>query len=241
MRLYGAQAGDTFELPIGAGGGKVMVFVAGIWRDYGRQQGAIMIDTRDYTAITGDAVRTEASVELMPGASAAAGARILALLPPALAGRVDFAVPAELRELALRLFDRSFAITYVLEAIAILVGLAGVAATFLRPDARTHQGVRHAAPSRHGPRPDHRHAALEGALLGLVGIAAGIALGTAMSQILIHVVNPQSFNWTMTTRVPWALFLTVTAALVATAAATAMIAGRRAVSLDAVRAVREDW
>jgi hypothetical protein len=45
------------------------------------------------------------------------------------------------------------------------------------------------------------------------------ALGLALSQILIHVINPQSFNWTMTTRVPWELLLAVAAALVATSAA----------------------
>ena len=83
--------------------------------------------------------------------------------------------------------------------------------------------------------------AIEGALLGLVGMAAGITVGIALSQILIHVINPQSFNWTMTTRIPWDLILGVTAALIGTAAVTAMIAGRRAVSRDAVRAVSEDW
>ena len=83
--------------------------------------------------------------------------------------------------------------------------------------------------------------AIEGALLGLVGMAAGITVGIALSQILIHVINPQSFNWTMTTRIPWSLILGVAAALIGTAAATAMIAGRQAVSRDAVRAVREDW
>jgi putative ABC transport system permease protein len=45
----------------------------------------------------------------------------------------------------------------------------------------------------------------------------------------------------MTTRLPWGLILGVAAALIGTAAATAMIAGRRAVSRDAVRAVSEDW
>src|SRR5215207_7464548 len=130
-RLYGAQPGDAFVLPIGAGGAKVMGHVAGIWRDYARQQGAIVIDTRDYTAITGDVTRSEAAVELAPGVSmGAARAAIAARLPPDVAGRVDFAEPAALRERALRLFDRSFAITYALEAIAILIGLAGVAATF---------------------------------------------------------------------------------------------------------------
>ncbi len=81
----------------------------------------------------------------------------------------------------------------------------------------------------------------EGALLGAVGVVAGIGLGLAMSQVLIHVVNPQSFHWTMETRLPFALFSTVTVALIAAAAGTALLAGRRALSFDAVRAVTEDW
>jgi putative ABC transport system permease protein len=241
-RLYGVQPGDAFALPIGAGGAKLIGYVAGIWRDYARQQGAIVIDTGDYTALTGDAVRSEAAVELVPGASVAeTRAAIVARLPPDIAGRVDFAEPAALRERALRLFDRSFAITYALEAIAILIGLAGVAATF---SAQTIARIKEFGMMRHvGMSRDQIVAmlAIEGALLGLIGMAAGSAVGIALSQILIHVVNPQSFNWTMTTRIPWGFILGVAAALIATAAATAMAAGRRAVSRDAVRAVSEDW
>jgi putative ABC transport system permease protein len=220
-------------LPIGAGGTQVMGYVAGVWRDYARQQGAIVIDTRDYTAITGDATRSEAAVELAPGASmAAARAAIAARLPPDVAGRVDFAEPATLRERALRLFDRSFAITYALEAIAILIGLAGVAATF---SAQTIARIKEFGMMRHvgmGRGQIVAMLAIEGALLGLVGMAAGCAVGIALSQILIHVINPQSFNWTMTTRIPWGLILGVATALIGTAAATAMLAGRRAVSRE---------
>lgn len=83
--------------------------------------------------------------------------------------------------------------------------------------------------------------ACEGAALGAVGLVAGLGLGLAMSQVLIHVVNPQSFNWTMETHVPVALFLSLAAGLVTACALTAVLAGRRALSADAVRAVREDW
>jgi putative ABC transport system permease protein len=83
--------------------------------------------------------------------------------------------------------------------------------------------------------------AAEGALLGSVGVVAGIGLGIAISQVLIHVINPQSFHWTMETELPYALFATVAVALVAASAGTALVAGRRALSDDAIRAVREDW
>ena len=81
----------------------------------------------------------------------------------------------------------------------------------------------------------------EGALLGGVGGVAGVTLGIAIGQVLIHVVNPQSFNWTMTTQLPVSLMLSVVIGLIAASAITAMLAGRQAVSMDAVRAVRADW
>ena len=83
--------------------------------------------------------------------------------------------------------------------------------------------------------------AAEGALLGAIGVVAGLGLGLAMSQVLIHVVNPQSFNWTMETRAPLGLFAGLTLALIAAGAGTAVLAGRRALSSAVVQAVREDW
>ncbi|PTQ13186.1 ABC transporter permease [Sphingomonas oleivorans] len=241
-RLYGARPGAPISLPIGKEGEPARAYVAGIWRDYARQQGAIIIDARDYIALTGDEMRSEAAVDIAPGASVpAVRAAIEARLPPDLAGRVSFAEPASLRARALALFDRSFAITYVLEAIAILIGLAGVAATI---SAQTIARIKEFGMLRHVGMTAGQILAMlasEGALLGFIGVTAGITVGLALSQILIHVINPQSFNWTMATTIPWALILAVVAALIITAAGTAVIAGRRAVSRDAVRAVREDW
>ena len=102
-----------------------------------------------------------------------------------------------------------------MEAIAILVGLAGVAATFSAQTlARTKEFgmLRHLGVTR---RQIIAMLLMEGALLGAVGVIAGIGLGLAMSQVLIHVVNPQSFNWTMETRLPFTLFATVAVALIA--------------------------
>jgi putative ABC transport system permease protein len=239
-RLYGHEVGERMILPLG--GANPQVFVAGVWRDYARQAGAIAIDQADYTRLTGDDRRTEASLELKPGVSpAAAGRAIRAALPPELAAQVQFFETSQMRAIALRLFDSSFALTYALEAIAIVVGLAGVAATFSAQTlARTKEFgmLRHVGVLR---RQIILMLATEGALLGAVGVIAGLGLGLAMSQVLIHVVNPQSFHWTMETRLPLPLFASLTVALIAAGAGTAVLAGRRALSADAVRAVREDW
>jgi len=240
-RIYGRRVGDRIDLPIGPGG-RTGVVIAGVWRDYARQHGAIAIDARDFERLTGDRARTEASVDLAPGAQPASViASLRAALPPGLAPRVTFARPRELREMALRIFDRSFAVTYLLEAVAIFVGLTGVAATI---SAQTLARSKEFGMLRHvGVLRGQIVAMLaaEGGLLGAVGGMAGIGLGLVMSQVLIHVINPQSFHWTMQTRLPWPLFAGVGAALVAASAGAALLAGRRALSADAVRAVREDW
>lgn len=243
--LYGYGRGDWINLPAtnGANGNPAnRVFVAGIWRDYGRQQGAIAMDDADYTRMTGDTLRSDASIELAPGANEnAVTTGLRAALPASLSGRVAFVESRSLRALSLQIFDRSFAVTYVLETIAMLVGLAGVAATFSAQTlARTKEFgmLRHIGVLR---RQIVAMLAAEGALLGTVGVIAGIGLGIAISQVLIGVINPQSFHWSMETRLPLTLFAIVAVALILAAAGTALLAGRRALSADAVRAVREDW
>ena len=176
------------------------------------------------------------------GASPAqVGRALIAASPADLREHLQTAEPATLRRFALTLFDRSFAITYLLEAIAIVVGLAGVAATTsAQAIARTREFgmLRHLGVSR---LQIVTMLGSEGALLGLVGSLSGVALGAGISQVLIHVVNPQSFNWTMSTRFPVGLMASVIAALTLAATITAMLAGKRALSVDAVRAVRADW
>ena len=216
--------------------------VLGIWRDYARQFGAIAMRRADYTRLTGDARFTDAAITLSPGyESPDVGARLRAALPSSLAERVEFAEPGLIRAMSLAIFDRSFAITYLLQAVAIGIGLAGVAATFSAQTlarAKEFGMLRHVGVLR---RQIVLQLAAEGALLGALGVVAGGALGLAMSQVLIHVVNPQSFHWTMDTSVPWALLATVACALMIASAGAAVLAGRRAVSQDAVLAVREDW
>lgn len=238
-RILKRQVGDTISLPIGR---NTRFMVAGIWRDYSRQQGAIVMDSADYIRLTGDRVRDDALVILQPGAAITDVQRtIRAAAPTILQSRLSMAEPATLRKLALSIFDRSFAITYMLEAIAIIVGLAGVAAT---ASAQANARKREFGMLRHigvGRNQIIAMLGVEGALLGAIGGLVGVTLGIGISQVLIHVINPQSFNWTMTTQLPLLLIFMVVMALIAASAITAMLAGRQAVSTDAIRAVRADW
>jgi len=153
----------------------------------------------------------------------------------------EIADPGTIRAASLRIFDRSFAVTYLLEAVAIVIGLFGVAATFSAQAlarAKEFGMLRHVGVTR---RQIMAMLAAEGGLLALLGVAAGFLLGGAISLILVFVVNPQSFHWTMRLHVPWGLLAVVALVLAGAAAVTALAAARYAVSGNAVRAVREDW
>jgi putative ABC transport system permease protein len=235
--LYGARVGHEFVLPLA--GKDQRFFVAGVWRDYARQGGSVVVDIADYQRLTGDLQRTDAALWLARGASAA---RVIESLRSSLqASTADFAETGELRTVSLRIFDRSFAVTYVLEIAAIVIGLTGIAATFsTQAIARRREFgmLRHLGVTRGEIL---QLLALEGLLVTGLAIVLGLAAGIAVAWILVDIVNPQSFHWTMDLLLPWSQISALIIALLAAAAATAVIAGRRAVAHDAVLAVREDW
>jgi putative ABC transport system permease protein len=78
-------------------------------------------------------------------------------------------------------------------------------------------------------------------LVSALGLAVGLAAGFVISLVLIHVVNRQSFHWTMDLAVPWWPLATFSAVMLAAASATALFSARHAMTDDAARAVKDDW
>jgi putative ABC transport system permease protein len=235
--LYGLHPGQRATLPLG--GRRQPVFVAGVWRDYANQSGSVVLRLADYRKLTGDTGVTDAALWAKAGVHPDAIAAGLRALP--FGARLQLASPGEIRAASLKIFDRSFAVTYLLEAIAIAIGLSGVAATFSAQTlarAREFGMLRHVGVSRGQVL---RILALEGGSLTVLGVVTGFVLGLLISLILVFVVNPQSFHWTMQLHLPWPLLGSVAAVLVAASVATALVSGRYALSGGPVRAVREDW
>ena len=205
--LYGYSVGKVVELPLA---GKLQRFtVAGIWRDYARQHGSVIIERSLYSALSGDLNSNDAALYLQPDASPAAIREAVRSAVPG-GANLEFGDPGEIRARSLHIFDRTFAVTYALEAVAVLIGLFGLSSSF-------------------------------GALVSALGLALGLALGWIISLVLIHVVNRQSFHWSMELHPPWGLLALLAAALLALATLTALASGRRALGVEVVRAVREDW
>ena len=237
LDLYRWTPGKRVQLPLG--GQPRDAIVAGVWRDYARQTGTIQMRLADYRALTGDIGVNDVALRLRNGVSTQQAIAALRALP--FGGVLEIAETGDIRARSLKVFDRSFAVTYLLEMVANVIGLFGIAATFSAQTfarAKEFGMLRHIGVTR---RQILAMLALEGGLLTAIGIVAGFALGWCISLILVFVVNPQSFHWSMQLHMPWPLLGNVALALLVSAALTALISGRYAVSGSAVQAVREDW
>jgi putative ABC transport system permease protein len=237
--LQHLRPGDPFDITVGAQ--PLHLTVAGIWRDYARTSGTIVIDRAAYIAASGDRGATDASVWTATGAAPAEVELALRRSLGPGGEAVEILTSGGVRERSLQIFDRAFAITYALEAIAVLIGLAGVsfAASANALARRAEFGMlRHIGMLRSQVR---GLIAAEGVLTSLFGVLYGLALGIVLSLVLVFVVNRQSFGWSIDLAVPaWQLAL-IGAVLVLTSALAATLSGRAAMSQDALRAVREDW
>ncbi len=235
--LYHTRVGDALVLPLD--GQPLRLRVAGIWRDYARQFGAVVIDRADYQRVSGDRLADDAALYLQPGTDATALiARLQTTLDPQ--ARLELAEPRTIKALSLQVFDRSFTVTYALEAVALVIGLLGISAGF---------GAQVLARRREFGVLVHLGAsrgqilgliALEGALVSALGVLIGLLCGGGIGLVLIRVVNRQSFHWSMDLHVPWGALAALGAMMLAAATAAALLSARDGLGADALQAVRED-
>lgn len=249
-QLYGVRPGQEWPLLAQALPSEdSRVFVAGIWRDYVRQFGAIAMDWDDYQRLADGSATTAGPTEIAiwPDGDDTATeqqlqARIQSLMTgPGAAQALEFASSGALRERSMRIFDRSFAVTYWLQAVAIGIGLFGIAASFSAQVLARRKEFGLLAHLGLTRRDILAVVAGEGMAWTTAGAIAGSLLGLGVAVILVHVVNPQSFHWTMELSLPWPRLLALAASVIAAGTLTAWLAGRAAAGREAVLAVKEDW
>ena len=253
LDLHGARLGTVFA-PLSASfkppapvapAQPATFFVAGVWRDYAHQSGAIAMDKRVFEQLTGDRRANDLALWLNDQTQVPRVQQALRNLADPLengAGQLlEFGTASQIRASTLKMFDRSFAVTYWLQAVAIGIGLFGVAASFSAQVLARRKEFGLLAHLGLTRRQILAVVAFEGAAWTTLGAMAGLALGLAVSVVLVHVVNPQSFHWTMELMLPWGRLLALCLAVVAAGTVTAWLAGRAAAGKDVVLAVKEDW
>jgi putative ABC transport system permease protein len=182
-------------LRIPLGNRVVPLTVQGIYYDYASDRGYVIVDRGTLLRYLPDQPVTNIAVYVKPGADAA---RVRRDLESRLRDYPVTIAPNEvLRRGAVEVFDRTFAVTYALEGVAILVAMLGAANSLLALvlDRRREIGlIRYLGAARAQVR---SMILTEAGLLGLLAGLLGLALGMALSLVLIYVVNKQSFGWTI--------------------------------------------
>jgi len=258
LPLPGVVAGDSTpqQLPppdvVGADSttpASIRVFVAGVWRDYARQSGSIVIERRQWLASSGRAqlFATDVGWTLEParqGVDASPEQQVSKLvnaIDPAIASTLEIRTAQDIRQLSMRIFDRSFTVTYALQAVALLIGLLGVTGTLASQSTtrlREFAVLRHLGLSRMACV---RLLLLETGVVLAVALGWGMLLGLALAWILIDWVNPQSFHWSMDMKPPGgAIALGLVAVWIAGMLSGALVI-RTLMQQPMLRNVKEDW
>ncbi|WP_166647258.1 lipocalin-like domain-containing protein [Prosthecobacter fusiformis] len=179
--------------------------VAAQFYDYSNDSGTLTMDKTLFNSWFGESQPTHVAIYLKPGFDAEA---VKTELVQQLDGRGFVAIftNAGLRQEVLRIFDSTFAITWALEIIAILVAMAGVAATMMTLVLERKDEIRLLRIAGAEASQVRRTIVIESGLLGAVSQGLGLVVGMLLSLVLIHVINPQSFGWSIQFYTPW-LFL----------------------------------
>ena len=236
-RRFGVRRGSAVVLPTPQGPRRFSV--AGVYRDYSNDRGTVVMDRDLYLALYPDRRVTSLAVIAKPGVDATElRRRILA----AAQGRYAMSISTnrDLRREALRIFDRTFAVTRALEAIAITVAVLGIANAFLASvvERRRSFGLLKAIGASGGQI--RRATLVEAFLTGGTGALAALAAGGAFAWLLLEVINPQSFGWTVAPAVPAAALAGAAGLVLAAACAAGILPGRIASAVDPAAALAEE-
>ncbi len=218
-RKTGLNPGDALALE--TPGGIVRPTVSAVVRDYGSEAGAITMDLAQMARWFGGGDPHGAALYLEPGADA--GASLAQVVETTRGYGLTVRANRELRENALRIFDQTFRITLVLQGMALLIAAVGVTLTLLvlGTDEAGLLGLYRALGASRAQV--FRFFVAKGVAIALLGTALGVMGGFALAAVLVHVVNPTYFGWTLEFHVPantlvrqslWVLLAAAAAALI---------------------------
>ena len=230
------RSGDSITLPLGAA--SVRFRVIDVFYDYGSEKGFVVIDRSTALRYLPDPAPSNLAVYVAQGFDVAA---VKAEVEKVIAGHdLLLLTNRSLRREAIRIFDRTFAITYALEVIAVVVAIVGIAGALLALviDRRRELGLLRFLGAQ---IPQVRKLILfEAGLIGLLSNVAGLALGVVLSLLLIFVINKQSFGWTIRFHWPIAVLLGALSLVYAATVLAAFYPARVATRLNPIEVVHDE-
>ena len=168
--------------------------IAGVFREYGNDRGAALINAAVYRRLWRDEAVTTLALYLKGGV---APAPVVSALYAAAAGRQDLFIGSnvDVRELSMDIFDRTFLITRVLYWLAAGVAAIGLASALLAWELERSFDLAVVRALGLTPRGAGLLIALQTLLMGAVALMAAVPAGLAAAAILVEVINRRAFGW----------------------------------------------
>lgn len=234
---FDKQVGDTIELPTSRGA-RPFEIVA-VYYDYSSTRGTVVLDSRTFARHFGYFRPNSLSIYLRPGADAD---EVRDRLARTVGGRYElfFTTNSVLRREVMRIFDSTFAITYALEVIAILVAALGVISTLITLILERRGEIASLSFLGATRAQIRRMIVIEAFLIGGVSQCIGILIGLLMSLVLVYVINVQSFGWTIQFHFPVIFMIQSTLVMLGVAAVAGLYPAARAASIEAIRFARQE-
>ena len=197
------EAGDRIKLNTPQGEKEFLI--SGVFYDYSTDWGMILIEKRLFQSLWNDETMHSAGIYLNEGVSLEAFKELF---------RERYSKPyrlflvshRELRNEILKIFDQTFAITYSLEFIAIIVALLGIINSLnaLMIERQRDIGILRAVGGFR--KQIEKTVLIEAGMIGFFSLILGLLSGFLLSLLLIYVINRQSFGWTIQLSIPlWSL------------------------------------
>ncbi len=212
--------------------------IVGVYYDYSSDQGSILMALDVYRKFWNDNAISGFSVYVAPNADVN---QVEDAVRVALSGN-DVVVQSNraLRDAALVIFDRTFAITQALRVIAVAVAFIGILSALMALQLERTRELGTLRATGMTLRQLWRLTLLESGLMGAAAGILAIPVGLLLAAILIYVINLRSFGWTIFfTSVPevyvQALLVSIVASLIA-----AIYPMLRLSNLQVIEALREE-
>jgi len=235
-RRSSLSVGDVLRVP--GPDGEIEFPVAGIFYDYGNESGSAVVDLATLARAFGPGPVQNLALYLDPGLDVD---RVVDALKERFAETpLRFRSNARLRTEIFGIFDQTFAITRLLQGMALVIAAAGITLTLL---ILAREAVAETALYRAlGARREQIFRVYLGKGLGIAafGLVLGAVGGVALALLLIFVINRSYFGWTIALHWPWGALAREGATILAAAALASLYPAARASRTPASELSRDD-
>ena len=217
--------------------GKLNLEIVSVYYDYSQERGYIVMDRETYKKYYNDNA-VNSFVIYLRDKSRLNSVRKEVVKRFGGENKVLIRTNQELKKEVLRIFDKTFAITYSLEVIAILVAMLGLFNTLVSLVLERKREIGILRFIGAFKKQVNRMIYIEAGIMGLIGSTMGLISGVLVSYLLIYVINKQSFGWTIQTHYPAKFILAITVSFWATSCLAGCYPARLAARLNPIENVR---